>query len=1242
MAYNVKYRCTHKTTVNNVETTAVIEILENGYVGSVIDVKGEGSVYSLDYEKINPTEPFEEPIQKARLEFYLATSKTNSALNYDGIGILNDIFNADEKKYKMRLKKDGSILWTGYVLGDMIEYPEAEHVFGAKIVAKDLTRLQSFDFPLSSERNTIIKTISKLLDDLDYGINIETYTTWTEDNISATDDFLNQIYNSERALREFANNADEADESITNEDALNQILRNYGLILRQSDNAWKLYQLSAFETPTSVDEYIYDATGSQISTGSVDLTTPFTDTYVLPDTTTSFNAGVKRAKAKFDHRSTVVNTILPLSVEITGSQASRTYTGIITSDGNQSIDFSGDILFIGDINATEATGSYSIKAGDYSWNKSSYQWQTGSLVVNEFDVYDGPIVYNEGSVDEELLFIKEFGTSTDNLPADADGVLEFTLYRGVTELGVSQYTKFSKLSYTIQNPSVEEGNSTAIEYQLTQQGDYSKLYEGGEMWFGDGPTVYAVSALSSDVSGSILTSDSWKRKGDSATVSLYNLLLREIIDTQRKTYKNLAASIRGEYTPSNFLPYSGSNFFFIGGSITGKENEWNADFVEVNVNTSATDTFNIIYKTGEDDTTAGSSTTTSTSTTTTGLTQNVADGRYVNVTGDTMSGALTVNSTISATDGNSTEWNTAYDNHITGSDFNTSTGLLTLIQNNGGTITKDLDGRYGELASTNTWTDDQSFSSNIAVQGYVQADRYQIGGVTVIDSSRNFSGVNANFTGPLTVDTVGNIVSLNDGAGTEVVRIGGGGSAFNTVSTFNDNAVFAESAKTNIFNSGFGGNGWRINNTADAEFQNLTVRGTFSVYELLAKQIRATNGSLLVANSSKVEGVSTITSGSTYYLTFDTGSSYGHTFLNDDILIAQRLDVDNNSLYQSFLSVDAVEGTTALTASLLSGTVPESGFEYVRIGNSVNTDRQGHVYLTADDTNAPYIGVRDGVDAYTDFTQNTSSIEFVRVGKLDGVNSPNFGNLSGFGFWASGSAYLEGGVNATFGEIGGWSLTDATISGGNAELSSSGLIKNKNQINTNNAYQLNENGSGWFAGKNIEWNTAGNVSVQGNVTASNLRIDNSFSLGVNMTIDAGGSVTNSDSDYELSDTGFKLGNSTSAAGQLSTVARAIRFADNGTANGIRIWSDAFVPDVTELIIDDGTRVRCKIPLTVEDNAYFKTNTTASINLKVGRKANIGEAMNLKPQDPLPTGTVGDLAVSGSSLYFYNGAWTLVV
>lgn len=48
------------------------------------------------------------------------------------------------------------------------------------------------------------------------------------------------------------------------------------------------------------------------------------------------------------------------------------------------------------------------------------------------------------------------------------------------------------------------------------------------------------------------------------------------------------------------------------------------------------------------------------------------------------------------------------------------------------------------------------------------------------------------------------------------------------------------------------------------------------------------------------------------------------------------------------------------------------------------------------------------------------------------------------------------------------------------------------------------------------------------------------------------------------------------------------------------------------------------------------------DIAVTGSVSITEVMNLKPQNPLPSGNIGDLAVSGSSLYFYNGAWTLVI
>ena len=58
----------------------------------------------------------------------------------------------------------------------------------------------------------------------------------------------------------------------------------------------------------------------------------------------------------------------------------------------------------------------------------------------------------------------------------------------------------------------------------------------------------------------------------------------------------------------------------------------------------------------------------------------------------------------------------------------------------------------------------------------------------------------------------------------------------------------------------------------------------------------------------------------------------------------------------------------------------------------------------------------------------TSGSSVVRMGKLTGITSPVFGTLSGFGIWASGSAYFEGKVNATAGGvIAGWDLNDDTI-----------------------------------------------------------------------------------------------------------------------------------------------------------------------------------------------------------------------
>ena len=71
-------------------------------------------------------------------------------------------------------------------------------------------------------------------------------------------------------------------------------------------------------------------------------------------------------------------------------------------------------------------------------------------------------------------------------------------------------------------------------------------------------------------------------------------------------------------------------------------------------------------------------------------------------------------------------------------------------------------------------------------------------------------------------------------------------------------------------------------------------------------------------------------------------------------------------------------------------------------------------------------------------------------------------------------------------------------------------------------------------------------------------------------------------------------------------------------------------------VDNGLNIRPGAP------GIAATNVSISGSVIVSQSVDIGEVINLTAQDPLPSGNIGDLAVSGSSLYFYNGAWTVIV
>jgi hypothetical protein len=76
--------------------------------------------------------------------------------------------------------------------------------------------------------------------------------------------------------------------------------------------------------------------------------------------------------------------------------------------------------------------------------------------------------------------------------------------------------------------------------------------------------------------------------------------------------------------------------------------------------------------------------------------------------------------------------------------------------------------------------------------------------------------------------------------------------------------------------------------------------------------------------------------------------------------------------------------------------------DLVQVGSSSDTARQNMIYITAADTNNPFIDILSGVTD-GDFAGHTK----VRLGNLTGITDSSFGALSGYGLYSS-NAYLTG------------------------------------------------------------------------------------------------------------------------------------------------------------------------------------------------------------------------------------------
>lgn len=237
-------------------------------------------------------------------------------------------------------------------------------------------------------------------------------------------------------------------------------------------------------------------------------------------------------------------------------------------------------------------------------------------------------------------------------------------------------------------------------------------------------------------------------------------------------------------------------------------------------------------------------------------------------------------------------------------------------------------------------------------------------------------------------------------------------------STFDGNLFSKE------FISGFlGGKGWGIynkpiTNTAGmqenkwtGEFDNLIVRGSLRVYEMIISQLLGENDNRIFTGMMEVDHYDTET-GKVY---FDTqGGKLYNPFRKDDCIMVQQYNGMPNSSNDYYVTknyelviTEAGCGSTAdgenrldwvkfdSFTSSIEGATPDKLIKkkdtFVRVDNLSDPDRKGIMQIITVGTAAPYLDILYGMK-----TDPEDCLKG-RLGNLEGIHHRTFGDLTGFG-----------------------------------------------------------------------------------------------------------------------------------------------------------------------------------------------------------------------------------------------------
>ena len=238
------------------------------------------------------------------------------------------------------------------------------------------------------------------------------------------------------------------------------------------------------------------------------------------------------------------------------------------------------------------------------------------------------------------------------------------------------------------------------------------------------------------------------------------------------------------------------------------------------------------------------------------------------------------------------------------------------------------------------------------------------------------------------------------------------------------NSTFDGNLASKDYVSGFaGGKGWAIKNTPTqnvtgqlenrwtGEFDNLIVRGSLKVYEMIISQLLGENDNRIFTGMMEVDHYDT--ESGKIYLDTQNGKLY-NPFRKDDIILVQQYNgmPDSSNDYYVTKNYELIiseagcgsiaDGENRLDwvkfdsfSSSMENATPANCIKpkdtLVRVDNVSDPDRKGIMQIITVGSGAPYLDVLYGMK-----TDPNNALKG-RLGNLQGINHPIFGQLSGFG-----------------------------------------------------------------------------------------------------------------------------------------------------------------------------------------------------------------------------------------------------